>query len=196
MEKLDKKKVLAVVLIIALIASLISIVSLLYNSIDMFLHNVSTSVSYNSGRTEHYIRWQEPYAIITLIAFLAAVLGTGVGIASFAVKKEPVKKLCSILALCAVGVLVILTVAAAGVNFANEAYRIKEVYEFEQVNYPYGVYGNTDFALYSGVMSAMLQQLVITAIIAVVLLIVRKIDKKAEIVVAENNYINLENKGE
>ncbi len=176
MEKLDKKKILAVVLIIALIASLVSTVSLLYNSIDMFLHS---AVSMGKGFNEVYNRYQLPYAIITLFAFLAAALGTGAGIASFVVKKSSTKKLCLILALCSVGVLLILTVATAGVNFANEAYYSNE-WDEGTIQYPWGDYSPSRYALYSAVMSVMLQQLVLCAIIAGALLIVSIMDKKAE----------------
>ena len=195
MEKLDKKKVLAVVLIIALIASLVSTVSLLYNSLDMFLHNIAVTGWRNLGREENFIRWQEPYAVITLFAFVVAALGTSAGIASFVVKKESAKKLCLILALCAVGALLVLTVAAAGVNFANEAYRLKES-EGVAIKYPYGVYNDSNYVLYSGVMATLVQQLVLSAIISAALLIVSKIDKKSATKAVEANDINSENKGE
>ena len=195
MEKLDKKKVLAVVLIIALIASLVSTVSLLYNSIDMLLHDITKYAAY-SGPNKDYSRWQQPYAIITLVAFVVAALGTGAGIASFVVKKESAKKSCLILAICAVCALLVLTIAAAGVNFANEAYRIKE-WGINGFKYPYGVDNDTYYVLYSGVMAATLQQLVLSAIIAAVLLIVYKMDKKAaKSNAVEAKDINSENKGD
>lgn len=196
MEKLDKKKVLAVVLIIALVAALAGTVSLLYNSIDMFLHNAENSFSSNGGRTEDYIRWQEPYAIILLFAFVVAGVGTGAGIASFVVKKESAKKLCLILALCAVGALLVLTVAAVGVNFANEAYRVDKWADGSSLKYPTGTYNNINYAIYAGAMAVLIPQLVYFAIIAAVLLAVYLMDKKAATKAVEANDINSENKGE
>ena len=194
MEKLDKKKVLAVVLIIALIAALAGTVSLLYNSIDMFVHSVLDSFSNNRGRSEDYIRWQEPYAIILLFAFVAAGVGTGAGIASFIVKKESAKKACLILALCAAGALLVLTVAAVGVNFANEAYRAKK-WNYGSLKYPTGT--TEYYAIFAGAMAVLLPPLVYCAIIAAVLLTVYLIDKKAAKTTAvETNDINSENKGE
>lgn len=170
MEKLDKKKVLAVVLILALIAGLAGTVSLLYNSIDMFVHN---ALSGSNGPSEDYSKWQQPYAIILLFAFVVAALGTGTGIASFVVKKEPAKKACLIIALCVASALLVLTVATIGVNFSNEASR------YTKLEYPYGVRGNNYYAIYSGVMAVLLPQLVYFAVIAAVLLTVYLMDKKA-----------------
>lgn len=182
MEKLDKKKVLAVVLIIALIASLVSTVSLLYNSIDMFLHNIAGGVK--------YARYQQPYSIIMLFAFVVAALGTGVGIASFIVKKDSAKKLCLILALCAAGALFVLMVAAVGVNFANEAKYASSI------KYPNDDYNDRYYAIYSSVMAVLIPQLVYCAIIAAVLLTVYLMDKNAATKAVEANDINSENKGE
>ena len=200
MEKLDKKKVLAVVIGIALVLSLMSVVSLLYNAIDMFIHDPSRSFHNNVGLNDDFMRWQGSYAIITLFAFACAALGTGAGIASFAVKNAAAKKACTIIALCAAGAMLILTIAAVGVNFSNEAYRIEhrldDGYMIEEFKYPYGVYGNSGYVIYSEVMAALLQQLVLSVIIAVALLVVFIIDNKAKKLTFETEDINLENKGE
>lgn len=174
MEKLDKKKVLAVVLIIALIAALVGTVSLLYNSIDMFVHN---AVNSSNGPDKIYAKWQQPYAIILLFAFAVAALGTGTGIASFVAKKDTAKKACVIIALCVAVALLVLTVAAIGVNFDNEAHYYSDP---RSLKYPYSVYGNQYYAVYAGTMAVLIPQLVYFVIIAAVLLIVSKIDKKAE----------------
>ena len=171
MEKLDKKKVLAVVLILALVAALAGTVSLLFNSIDMFVHN---ALSGSDGPSKEYSKWQQPYAIILLFAFAVAALGTGNGIASFIVKKESAKKACLIIALCAAGAFLVLTAAAIGLNFSNELHRYSHPTE-----YPYGVANDRYYAVYAGAMAVILPQLVYSAVIAAVLLTVYLIDKKA-----------------
>lgn len=172
MEKLDKQKIIAVVLVISLIAALCGAVSLLYNSIDMFLHNIIDS---ESDRTGYYIKWQEPYAIITLIAFVPAAIGTGAGIAYFAVKKASAKKLCSGLVAFSALALLVLVIAAIYKNISNEASY------FKNEQHPYGVYGRNAYALYSAVMSALLQQLVYSVIIAAAIFVSYKIDAKAAV---------------
>ena len=190
MEKLDKKKVLAVVLILALVAALAGTVSLLFNSIDMFVHNALNSG--NNGSSSSYTKWQQPYAIILLFAFAVAALGTGNGIASFIVKKESAKKTCLIIALCAAGAFLILTAAAIGVNFSNEAHAYSE-----PTKYPYGVYGDRYYAVYAGAMAVILPQFVYSAVIAAVLLTVYLMDKKAaKSNAVETNDINSENQGD
>ena len=164
MEKLDKKKVLAVVLIIALIASLAATVSMLYSSIDMFLHSLM--------KTDYYEKCQLPYAIIMLIAFVAAAAGTSAGIISFVNKNEKTKFICVILALCAAVAILILTVASAGVYLSNEAKSLSN-------NIPVNVSGDPEYAVYSAVMTILLQQLIYGAITAAVLLIVYIFDKKS-----------------
>lgn len=185
MEKLDKKKVLAVVLIIALIAALVGTVSLLYNSIDLFAHNVLNSVT-------DYFKWQLPYAVILLVAFVCAAVGIGVGIASFVAKKASAKKVCLILALCVACVLLALTVATIGINLFS---KITNGFN----GFPYSVYGDRKYAVYAGVMATLIPQLVYFVIIAAALLIVSKIDKKAEkaaTVAVYANDINSLNQGD
>ena len=199
MEKLDKKKVLAVVLIIALIAAFGGAVSILYNSIDMFSN--TTYYDYKLNWTGHYsyvlsddyLKLQEPLAIITLVAAIVAFLGVAAGVTSFIVKKPVLKTVLLI-------VSIVVAVAFLGLIIAtackwNAFYADRYDYEDQIKGLPnYISGGNTMFVLYTGVMTVLIPQLVYLTVIAAVILTVYIIDKKsAKKNAVETNDINSKN---
>lgn len=188
MEKLDKKKVLAVVLVIALIAALAGAVSLLYNSIDLF---TNTTFYSSSKLSDGYNDLQEPLAIITLVAAIVAFLGVAASVISF-IAKKPVLKIISII-VSVIAVLAFLACIIATSCLWTDYY--KEYSWSTKYLLPHYVSFNTTvaqaYALYSGVMAVLIPQLVYFAIIAAVLLTVFIIDVKAKKANAvENNDIN------
>lgn len=188
MEKLDKKKVLAVVLVLALTAALAGAVSLLYNSIDLFSN---TPFSGSSDKpSQYYTSLQKPLAIILAFAAAVAFTGVGAGIASFIVKNQKAKTACLVISLVAVAAFLAFIIASSCIwtgNYKND--------EYGGDRFPHYVANTSSlsqrYAIYSGVMAALIPQLVYFAVIAAVLLTVYIIDKKsAKANAVETNDIN------
>lgn len=196
MNKLNKQKILAVVLIIALFAALVGTVSLFYNSIDMFTN--TTFRIYNGGKDKYEITSafntiQKPYAIISLVAAIVALLGVVAGVASFIVNKPVLKKVSLIISGVTVGAFLVLVITTVCTRYGYSDYKINDL--------PHLVSNtSTEFVLYSAVMAMLVQQLVYFAVVAAALLINSKIEKKAETEEVEANNItnntNSENEGE
>ena len=93
MEKLNKQKIIAVVLVIALIAALCGAVSLLYNSIEMLSY--TPFEKYIDPKYEilsEFYDAQKPLAIISLVAAILAFIGVAAGVSAFVVKKINIKR--------------------------------------------------------------------------------------------------------
>ncbi len=185
MEKLDKKKILAVVLIIALIAAVAGAVTLFYNAIDMFIHTTfypgETTIGDNVFvAADVFDEGQKPLAIITLFAALVAFLGVVAGIFSFIVKNPKLKKVSLIVCIVAVVAFLVFIIAARCVW----AGFYEEYAGGYSTNYPHYLVGNGKipgmYAIYSGVMAVLIPELVYFVLIAAALLIVSIMDKKAE----------------
>ncbi|MDE7167578.1 MAG: hypothetical protein K2O28_01865 [Clostridia bacterium] len=194
MEKLDKKKVLAVVLIIALIAALAGAVSLLYNSIDMF-SNTPFSGS-DDKPSQYYTSLQKPLAIILVVAAIVAFTGVASGIASFIVKNQKAKTACLVISLVVVAAFLAFIIAASYVWQGD----YNKSYEYYADKFPHYITTSYQisqkYAIYSGVMAVLIPQLVYFTVIAAVLLTVYLMDKKSATKAVEANDINSENKGE
>lgn len=169
MDKLNKQKILAAVLIIALFAALVGTVSLFYNAIDMFINAVSSG---------WYEKIQQPLAIIVLLAAVIACVGVGGGIASFIVKTPEKRKVCLILAICTAAAFIVFIIAAVCVYYIQVYNSIIDNGNSGKLTLPYNVYNSVIFSLYSGVMAALIQQLVYFSVVTAALLINLKIEKK------------------
>lgn len=180
MEKLDKKKILAVVLIIALIAAFAGAVALLYNAIDMFLNTTFYSDYYGTPYLfECFDYFQKPLAIITLIASLVALSGVASGIAAFIVKKPTLKKVSLAISVVAVVSFIVFIIAANCVWTNSYKEYLAEKWHLIPAYVSYNSTAAQMYALYSGVMTALLPALVYFTVIAAAIVVVYIIDKKS-----------------
>ncbi|MDE7452896.1 MAG: hypothetical protein K2N22_00625 [Clostridia bacterium] len=170
---MSKQRILTFFQIIALVAAVAGAVSLLYNAIDMLTNTPFVKLEYSAGSGYEYLTaaefkdGQKPLAIITLVASVFAFVGAGAGTASLFVKNKWRKTVCIALSVVAVVACLVLIIAASCVwsDFYKE-YVSKEYASLK----PHPIRGevmSSLFAIYSSVMSMLIQQLVYTVIFTV-----------------------------
>lgn len=167
MEKIDKHKVLAVVLIIALFAAFVSAIELLYNGIELLQY--TTLYSYNKKYIlgEGFSAIQKPFAIICILAAIVALLGVAAGVASFITKKPAGKIVSMVICLIALTAFLafIISVVCKWRNYYWEEYNSYVQEKFPDF-VPSSQTGATLFALYSTVLTSLIQQLIYFAIVS------------------------------
>ncbi len=182
MEKLNKQKIIAVVLVIALIAALCGAVSLLYNSIEMLSY--TPFEKYIDPKYEilsEFYDAQKPLAIISLVAAILAFIGVAAGVSAFVVKKNKYKAINILICVVAVIAFIVFLILTnqTWLGFYKEEY--KSSYERGKPFSVRGTFQSGLFTIYSAVMSALLQQLVYSVIIAAAIFVSYKIDANAAV---------------
>jgi len=160
MEKDIKKQIFTIVYAIALIAVVAGAVQLLYNAITMFIYG------YNG-----YEKLQLPIAIVVLLAAIFAIAFDVLEIKSIYTKTDKTKKVLFIINTILTG-MVALAMIVCKILFMT--YRKQQ---FGQL--PHWIYdGDTQFALYQGVISILITQLVYMTIIIAMHIVKKIADKK------------------
>ena len=160
MEKDIKKQIFTLVYAVALIAVVAGAVQLLYNAITMFIYG------YNG-----YEKLQLPIAIVVLLTAIFAITFDVLEIKSICTKNDKTKKILFIINTVLVGMVVLALIACKILFMTNRKHQFGQL--------PHWIYdGDTQFALYQGVISILITQLVYMAIIIAMHIAKKIADKK------------------
>lgn len=152
MEKDIKKQIFTIAYAVALIAVVVGAVQLLYNAITMFV--------YFNGSPSYHGKFQLPIAIVVLLAAFFAIAFEVLEIKSICTKTDETKKKLFIVN------TVFTSMVALAMIVCKIIFMTYRKYQFGQL--PHGVYdGDTQFALYQGVISIFITQLVYMIIITI-----------------------------
>ena len=182
---MSKQKILTVIQIIGLVLLLVCAVELLYNAIDMlnyttFVEGEWVGSNYEYFITEIFYDGQKPLAMITLVGAIFAFVGVGTGITSLFVKNKICKTVCVTISAVAVVACLALVIAASCVwsDFFDK-YGYQRYSSLKPHVIPSDYKLTSIYAMYSGVMPLLIQQLVYTVIFTAPLIANYVIDLKS-----------------
>ncbi len=158
---MNKRKVLTIIQIIALVLATVGAVSLFVNSIHFFVYEMENQYFYKN--------FQIPQGIIVLFAAIASFAGIGACTAGLFVEEKRSKKKCFIISVTALAALAVLFVAFDCVWWIGD--NVGD-------GLPYNP-STLRFAVYSSILSLYVQQLVFNALFTAPLIVNYIIDLKS-----------------
>ncbi len=183
MHKINKQKILAIFLIIALFAAVVNAFATLYNSIEFLCYTPYYDYKIVNGETvytlaEEFEALQKPLAVISLVGVVFAICGIIAGISAFFAKK-PTKKVFAFVVGIAVTVLFLVLIIATVCKW-KEYYNDNYDYHRDELPGIISSFDAEEFILYSGIVAQLIQQLIYFAIITVTLIASFAIERKTE----------------
>ncbi len=153
MKKLDKKDLLVIIIIFALFSAFIAAFAAI--SVTGELFGFTSYRNNNTGELyESFKQVQKPLAVIMLAGVLCSFGGIAFGITALSVKNKNVKTVCVVAVAAIAAVILILVIVAHSVYM--DYYKIHYKDEFAYGG-PFCLSsGNTTFALYSSISSALM----------------------------------------